>query len=224
VASVGRHVSALIGRARPPLVAAVLVAAVLVAGHDTLYLVTYGPGEVHHALAASGHGVPWTGICLAALMVGGAVALVAVQRSHRLNARLRQIGAPPVRRVSTRHLARRIASLWLPLLIVSLLVFAVQENIEHVAHHGGHLPLLEVWYLGEYQWTVPIFALVALAAAALGAATTAHLRVLAEAVRRWEARRAPRPGGRIRLPDWSGLRHSHVPAPYQGRAPPPVWV
>jgi hypothetical protein len=198
----------------------VLVAAVLVAGHDSLYLAAYGLRDYRHALASSGHGVPWTGICLAALLTVGAVAVVAIQRSHRLNRRLRQLGAPPVQTVPAGQLASRIAGLWLPLLVIALTLFAVQENVEHFTNHKGHLPLLEVLYAGEYQWAIPIFALVALAVAVVGTVATAHLRALTDAIERWLDGFAPRAGLRFTLSARRGFRQTHIGQPYRGRAPP----
>lgn len=201
---------------------ALLGLAVLTAGHDSLYLATYGVRDYHHALASTGHGVPWTGICLAGILGAVAVALVAVQRSRRLNRRLRQLGAPPLRTARIGPLGRRIVGLWLPLLATVLLVFTVQENLEHVTNHGGHFPALDVLYLGEYQWTIPIFAVVALAAAAIGTVTIEHLRVLAEAVGHWEARAARR--ARVLMPNRRhlGFRQTHIGQPYRGRAPPRI--
>lgn len=200
----------------------VLVAAVVVAGHDSLYLAAYGLRDYPHALASSGHGVPWTGICLAALLCVGGVAVVAFQRSHHLNRRLRQLGAPRVRTVQAGQLASRIAGLWLPLLVIALTIFAVQENVEHFTNHKGHLPLLEVLYAGEYQWAIPIFSLVALAAAAVGTLATAHLRALAEALERWQDRLARQIDPRFTLPARRGFRQTHIGQPFRGRAPPRI--
>jgi hypothetical protein len=121
--------------------------------------------------------------------------------------------------MDARRMAGRVVGLWLGLLATVLVVFAVQENVEHVLHHGGHLPLADVLYVGEYTWTVPIFAIVALAAAAVGTVAIERIRLLAEAVRWWEGRHRSS-AARIQRPGVVELPPSHHQRTYRGRAPP----
>jgi hypothetical protein len=199
-----------------------LALAVWVPAHDLVYLAAYGVNGHRHSLEASGHGAYWLAIGLAALLGLTALATVIAQRSDALRRRLGELGGVSVRPVAPRRLVRRGARLWLLLLAACLAVFVVQENLEHLTQHAGHLPGLGVLYAGEYAATLPIFAALALAAAAIGSLAIERLRALAEAVAR--AERVPRPMREARRPSSvGGVRPREVRStPDLGRAPPPL--
>jgi hypothetical protein len=201
---------------------ALLTAAVWVAAHDLVYLAAHGVGGYRPALQASGHGGYWVAMGVAAVLGAGALATLALQRSHALARRLVQLGGLRVRPSSSARLVARIARLWLLLLVASLAIFIAQENLEHLTQHAGHVPGLEVLYGTEYHATLPIFAALALAAATIGSLAIERLRALAEAVAR--AERAPWPERRPRRPappDAPRVRDQRS-APDLGRAPPPL--
>jgi hypothetical protein len=204
---------------------AALTAAVVVAGHDLVYIAAHGLGSYRSALDASGHGVPWTGVGAAALLAAAALGAITVQRSRRLNRRLRDLGGADVGWGFASGLARRIGRLWLLLLATGLAVFTVQENIEHFAAHGGHFSYLEVLYAGEHALAIPVFALLSLAAATVGGLALERLHVLAKAVANAE-NRSPRPErvGQRRPSPRLGRPRLLRGQPDLGRAPPQLGI
>lgn len=204
---------------------AALTAAVLVAGHDLVYLTAYGLGNYRSVLEAYGHGLPWTGVWLAAILAAAALGAIAVQRSRRFNRRLRDLGGADVGWEFTSGLARRIGRLWLLLLATGLAVFTVQENVEHFAQHGGHFYNLGVLYAGEYVLTIPVFALLSLAAATVGSLALERLRVLAKAVAHAEtSSHRPQWVGQRRPSPRLGRTGLYRGRPDLGRAPPPLGI
>jgi hypothetical protein len=201
---------------------ALLSAAVWVAAHDLVYLAGHGIRGYRPALEASGHGEYWLAIGVAALLGAGALATLVLQRSQRLARRMAEHGGPRVRPMSSARLVARIARLWLLLLVGTLAIFVLQENLEHLTQHAGHLPGLKVLYATDYAATLPIFAALALAAATIGSLGTERLRQLAEAVARAErAARPERQAPRPMLPDAPRVSDARS-APDLGRAPPPL--
>lgn len=203
---------------------AALTAAVLVASHDLVYLTAYGLGGFRSVLETSGHGAPWTGVWLAAILAAAALGAVAVQRSRRLNRRLRDLGGD-VGWGFASGLARRIGRLWLLLLAAGLALFTVQENVHQFAQHGGHFSYLEVLYAGEYALAIPVFALLSLAAATAGSLALERLHALAKAVARAE-NKSPRPerAGQRRPSPRLGQPRLHRGQPDLGRAPPQLGI
>lgn len=198
-----------------------LVVAVLVPAHDLVYLAAYGFARRHEALVASGHGAYWTAIAIGTLLGIGALAAVAAHRSRRLRRRLAELGGLHVDPIPAAALVGRIATLWLLLLATSLVVFVVQENFEHARQHPGHLPGLTALYAPDYQWALPIFAALSLAAAAIGSLTLARLHALADAVARAEGLKLTSAAEPIGTPTFelAGTRRIRS-TPDLGRAPP----
>jgi hypothetical protein len=201
------------------LVRAVAVAAVAVLGHDLAYSVAYGPGA-EAARRASGHEPYWAWTWLAVL--AGVVALVAAAAFTMLQLQRRlQRGERP-RGIHVTPYLRELLSLWPRLALAALVVFALQENVEHFVAHGGHVVGWQLLWSPEFLVAVPSFGLAALLVGAVAALFVSTIAVLREAVRRAGARpsRAPRsvrrPVGRDPRPSWRGT----LAAPDLGRAPP----
>jgi hypothetical protein len=198
-----------------------LAAAVMVAAHDLVYLAAYGLGAHRHALAASGHGGSWTAIVLTVLLAAGALGVLAVQRCRVLTRRLGDLGGVSVQPLSGAKLATRIGRLWLVVFAFTVALFLLQENLEHIVRHAGHVPGLGALYAGEYRAAIPILAVLSLAAATIGSLAIERLRALGEAVARAEQttlrpRRQPlvRPASVLVRP------RARRATPDLGRAPP----
>lgn len=197
---------------------AVLIAAVLVAAHDLVYLAAYGP-RAQRILEAAGHGPAWVAVAVGALLGAGALAAITLHRSRVLRRRLTSLGGPALDPLPMPQLVRRIGRLWLPLLAVSLGVFAIQENLEHLQHHG-HLPGTAVLWSVGYEWALPIFAALTFGAAAIGTVAVSRIAALAAAVAKAFAarRRVTRPSWPIASDAWRTRQLRS--APDLGRAPP----
>jgi hypothetical protein len=198
----------------------VLVAAVLVAAHDLVYLAAYGP-RAQRILEEAGHGPTWVAVGVGALLGAAALAALTLHRSRMLRQRLIALGGPALAPLPVPQLVVRIGRLWMPLLAVSLVAFAVQENLEHLQHHG-HVPGAAVLWSVGYEWALPIFAALTFAAAAVGSVALARIAALALAVARASRaiRRMMRPSWPITSDTWRTRQLRSVPD--LGRAPPPL--
>lgn len=197
----------------------VLAMAVLLVGHQLVYLATYGWRGIERALASVGHDAYWLVIGTAVSVTVVACLLLSVRRWLRLRAALRRHRSARRRgtidwhvfQVTTLRLVPRLA-------LAALLLFFVQENLEHYLHHGGHVPGVGVLLGPEYVATLPIFIAVAIVVAFVTALLQLGLAALARLVgtiRRRPDRNAPRPAG-IFLP----IRPRSRSTPDLGRAPP----
>jgi hypothetical protein len=197
---------------------ALLVAAVLAPAHDLVYLAAYGP-RAQRILDTAGHGPAWFAVAVACLLGGGALAAITLHRSRILRRRLRSLGGPALDSLPLPQLAARIWRLWVPLLLVSLAVFAVQENLEHLNHHG-HLPGTAVLHGVGYEWALPIFVALTFAAAVVGSVALARVAALAAAVAQASTDRlgTARPSWPIPSDAWRTRQLRS--APDLGRAPP----
>jgi hypothetical protein len=199
--------------------AVVAVAAIGVLGHDLAYAAAYGPGA-DAARRASGHELYWAWTWLAVL--AGVAALVALAgfTTVQLLRRLERGDRP--RGIHLTPYLRELFRLWPRLALAALIVFTLQENVEHFVGHGGHVVGWQLFWSPEFVAAVPSFGLAALLVSAVAALFVSTITVLQEAVRRAGARRsrAPRsvlrPGGRDPRPLWRGT----LAAPDLGRAPP----
>ena len=200
---------------------AVLALAVLVVGHNLVFLITYGSGS-SVALIRTGHGSRWdetVRVVLAAEILLAATATLRLAHLYRLVHRL----SPGFMAdgLSARGYVRALLPLWAGLFATSSLLFVVQENFEHWSAGLG-LPGLDVLGSGAYVGPMPVFALVSLFVAAVAALFRWGVRTL-------EARIA---AGRIpHLPPSSSPRVRFGPDPDRhttsilgrnlaGRAPP----
>jgi len=167
-----------------------LLAPVVVLGHELVLWVGHGPGaSVAASLRATGHGTAWVLTATAILLAAVAAGIAVAGRIGALRRRLQGLAArlPSHRRLDNRELASR---LWWSFGL-SVIGFLVLENAEHATVHG-HLPMLEPLIRGQYVATIPIFAVLALVAAALSLLVHGRLRTLEVEVRRAERTCLPR--------------------------------
>ena len=205
---------------------ALFVAVVLVAGHDATYAIANGIGGLSAALRDTGHDGYWTPtVLLVAAMAAGAGAL-ALWRRGQLLAVLRALGAKR-RAVNARDLvAAPTLFLAVRLAVAALLIFVAQENLEHYAAHGGHLPGFGVLVGHGYASTLPVFAALAVLTAFVVRYVATDTTLLLAAIA--QVRALPRSVRRVlvRRPEWVNLpRYAAVAArPDLGRAPPVLLV
>lgn len=198
----------------------VLTLAVLLVGHQLVYLVTYGWRGVERALSSVGHDAYWVLIGSAVTVILlGALAL-SLRRWMSLRATLR-LSSPSRRRgsIDWNEFRATVVQLVPRLALAAIVLFFVQENLEHYLHHAGHVPGMGVLLGPEYVGTLPIFvavsSVVALATALLQLGLAALARLVDQAARRRPERDIPRPAGR-HLP----VHPCSRTAPDLGRAPP----
>lgn len=195
--------------------------AVVLAGHQLVYAATYGLLGVEQALSSAGHGAYWliTGALVSLALAAGV--LLGARRWMGLRAQLRAAERFPRRggsidwpafRASVVRLAPRLA-------LSALAIFFVQENLEHSAYYGGHLPGLGVLIGSEYTATIPIFVLVAALVAGITSLLHLSLASLARLVDRLRRRRPERASLRPSRHLVPVNRWSHF-TPDLGRAPP----
>ncbi len=200
----------------------VLAALALLVSHDAIWLVQLGPGEgLAAALRSGGHGY-WGGMS-GVMAVLALVAVVAiVRRLSRLRRSAVELGAG--RGVSVRassYLARASVA-WPRLLVVVLIGFALQENVEHALTHG-HTPGLGALLGPEHPLAIPVIATITLIGSLLASIILVVEDALLASIRDLDSRnRAPlrliRPALTLRRPSMSR------PRAHAGRAPPALLV
>lgn len=198
---------------------AVPVAVVAVLGHDLVYAAAYGAGA-EAVRRASGHDPYWTWTWLVVLLATAGLVGVSIAAALRLVRRLEPSDRPP--RIAMSPYLREVLRIWPRLALGALLVFVVQESVEHYVAHGGHVPGVQLFWSGEYAFTLPSFGLVALLVSSVAALFMRTLAVLDAAVRRSGARpvRPPRRSPRPAWPDPRPRRLGTLATPDLGRAPP----
>ena len=199
----------------------VLALAVLLVAHQLVYFATYGWRGIERALASAGHDAYWFvigSVVSLALLAGLALSL---RRWLTLRAELRRSAGTrrPRTTIDWAQVRGTVGNLVPRLALAALVLFFVQENVEHYLHHAGHVPGLGVLLGPEYVATLPIFftvaVVVALVTALLRLGLAALERLVDQATRRRPERDVPRPAGR-HLPVHPCSRST----PDLGRAPP----
>ena len=151
--------------------AAVLQLAALVLAHQLVFLARYG-SRFGEAFAHSGHGEAWTAAVITSLVLVAGVATMAAVRLIRLGVRVRRIGGavlastpPTLERGAFLGACLRLAP---RMVVLTLMLLTVQENVEHVAAGLG-VPgpgvLFSAEYVGGAWITIAVALLVSLAAA-----------------------------------------------------------
>ena len=199
----------------------VLALAGLLVAHQRVYVATYGWRGIERALASAGHDAYWFvigSVVSLALLAGLALSL---RRWLTLRAELRRSAGTrrPRTTIDWAQVRGTVGNLVPRLALAALVLFFVQENVEHYLHHAGHVPGLGVLLGPEYVATLPIFftvaVVVALVTALLRLGLAALERLVDQATRRRPERDVPRPAGR-HLPVHPCSRST----PDLGRAPP----
>jgi hypothetical protein len=208
-------------RLRGPVAFWALAGITLLASHDAVFLVQLGPGEgLARVLRTAGHDY-WG--AASALLVGLALLAAAATavRLARLHREARSLGAVSRMRAPLSS-ARRTLAIWLRLLAVVAIGFAIQENLEHLGMHGH--PIGVGALVGpEYPLAMPVIGLLTLVGAALAALIVGAELELVDAIAalRRPMARAPRSIAQppLILGPRRGVRLTPASA---GRAPPPM--
>ena len=151
-------------RRRDLLSLATLSLAALILGHHLVFLTAYGP-EYWTMLERTGHGPVWAVTVLTVAILSAGLVFLAVRRiaSLRRLARAVEDGETTVRDGSLRHLAGHVLRLWCVVVVASLALFVLNENLERAAI-GLPIPGLAI-LAGGIGHTSPIFAFLVVAAA-----------------------------------------------------------
>ena len=185
------------------LVLLVLVAVSAVAAHQATYLLRF-QGVARAVVDEPAHDAVWAPLVALVAVAGILVGLVASSQVRRLAAHAAHDSGTAHPRRELRSFALDVASLWLRLGIATALVYAFQENIEHILAGLGPSGLDALVAHGPVPVLVVLFS--SLLVAAVAALVRWRCRELlariarARSRRARQAARAPRPSLSIRLP------------------------
>lgn len=204
---------------------ATLVLASLLVAHTTIFLARHGTGPAFAAaMSAEGHDAYWPAFIL--VVGGGSLVLAAttLRRLHRLAGRAqrrrRSADGTPLSGYGD-----ELKSLWPNLFGATTILYAIQENIEHLAIQG-HLPGANILWGPEGSFAIPGLLFVTLLVAALGALIRWRVHVyvarIGRGAERADARRAvaSRPGRRWALVGAASALARIAVRLDAGRAPP----
>ena len=145
----------------------VMALVTLVVAHDLVFLLAYG-SEYDAALARSGHDGAWGSAVAVVLLAAVCLIGVGSWRLYRLGVIVRSLEpsegplAP-----SVRDFARSLLDLWWRLAVAAIVLFVLEENVEHL-HVGSTLPGLSVLSSPAYPNAAWIIAGIALLVAFVG--------------------------------------------------------
>ncbi len=149
----------------------VLALVSLLIAHTAIYAAQYGLGDrFAGAMSGAGHDGWWLPASLAILGVGLVALLHVLGVLSRLESVARDVPEERLRPgdAAGPRFAPEVLTIWRRLFLVVAVLFAVQENLEHLVMQG-HLPGVDVLGGAEYPLALPILAAVTLTLAALGA-------------------------------------------------------
>jgi len=155
-------------RLRSGIYAAAAALAALVLAHNFIFLAHYWSG-FGRALTSTGHGQAWVTAAIVSLALGAALVVGAAWRRRALqgqagNLGLSRLPSEPDRRA----MAQRWLIWWAALLVVTVVLFVLEENVE-LASLGQRLPGIGVLLSDQYPNAVVIISLVALAVSLVAA-------------------------------------------------------
>lgn len=199
-----------------------LAAVSLLVSHDAIWLVQLGAGEdLAAALRSGGHG--YWGVASVALGVSGLAGVTAVGRHlwHLRRAANRVASTTALRPRGASYLSR-VSRAWAWLLVLVLIGFVLQENVEHTLTHG-QAPGFGALLGPEHPLAIPVIAAITLIGALLASVVLVIEEALLAIIRGDDQRR--RPPRRLLRPE-PGLRRSAMSRPraHTGRAPPGLLV
>lgn len=212
-------------RRRDLLSLATLSLAALILGHHLVFLTAYGP-QYWTMLERTGHGPVWAITVATVAILSAGLAFLALRRLASLGrlARAVEDGGTTVRDGSMRHLAALVLRVWCVILVASLALFVLNENMERAAI-GLPAPGIAI-LAGGIGHTSPIFVFMAVAAAV----------ALVAGLYRWRRDVLLARVG-VDRPTWDRSAHARPPRPspllrrrprsvvgsrLAGRAPPPL--
>ncbi len=198
---------------------ALLVALAFALGHQIVYLIQYG-ANAGSALARTGHDGQWTFAVATIVSLATLLVIAAGVELRRLGARARSIGEQVGPRGSLSALALDIVPLFFAVLLLSLALFLVVENLEYVSA-GLEAPGATLLISPVHQETLIVFELVSFAVALVAGLYRWRRDVLIELIE-LAGRQAP-----LRRPDLWSKWPAVIVAPTiivrarpPGRAPP----
>jgi len=152
------------GRQRDLLSLATLSLSALILGHHLVFLTAYGP-QYWTMLERTGHGPVWAITVATVAILSAGLVILAIRRiaSLRRLARVVEDGGTTIRDGGFRHLAGLVLRLWCLVVVVSLALFVLNENLERAAI-GLPAPGLAL-LAGGIGHSSPIFVFMAVAAA-----------------------------------------------------------
>jgi hypothetical protein len=200
----------------------ILAVVALLVAHDVIFLAEYGDGPAFaRAMSEGGHDGYWLPFTVGAILAGGVLLLRSLTTVSRLRAQASQVGW--LEELPAPSYSSELFGIWRVLFPLVAVLFALQENLEHLAV-GGQFLGLEALVGPDNPLAVPVIAHVTLALAALGALLRWRIAVLR---RRLTAARATHPPvtDERPCPEWGSV---HTFAPHRwmtgrldaGRAPP----
>ncbi len=161
------RVGAMASRVRALAAAATMVFVALVVAHNLIFVVEYGWG-FKTALSRTGHTATWSLAVEIVLLAGFAGVLVAAWQLTRLSRRATELGLGRLGERPGRRFGIRWLVLSARLLIVTVVLFTAQENLEHL-RAGLALPGPSVLLPPGHPYALLVIAVVAIAVAFLGA-------------------------------------------------------
>jgi hypothetical protein len=161
----------------PRLRQTILVLAALFVAHDAVYVARFGIGAGYaRAMTAQGHDGYWAPASFLLVIGLAVVALVGLAAYRGLTSDAKGIGRAADADGRPSYVAE-LATIWLRLFPTVAILFAIQENLEHLAvdgHLAGIAPLV-----GPGSAAVlPVLAATTFALAAVGAVVRWRIRVL----------------------------------------------
>ena len=164
---------------------AVLAAVALQSAHAAIFAAQYGLGDrFAAAMARSGHD-GWWGPASAIVLGAGMVLLLralGILADLERAARGRRTPDLPAGTAAEGRFGSEVRSIWRRLLPLVTVLFAAQENVEHLLSHGQLLGIDALIGPG-YALAVPVLAFVTLVASAAGALVRWRVAVLRARVR-----------------------------------------
>jgi hypothetical protein len=198
----------------------VLVAVTHLVSHDAVWLMQTGPAAgVAAELRRVGHGY-WGAVSVTILLIGAVTLAATAWRLAVLRRRAREVGPMSSAR-RPRWNARRLGITWLRVAGIVLLVFAVQENVEHFVAHG-HVLAGGALLGPEYPLAIPAIAAISAVAALVVVALTAVEKRLEQHIAQVLRSERARPPQRVDRPSMRVVvrRLSTLVGTDAGRAPP----
>ena len=199
-----------------------LVGLSLLISHDAIWLVQLGPGEsLAAALRSGGHGY-WGGASGVLAVVGLVAGVAIARRLWGLRRSASEIGAGRGARVRPSSFLLRAMGAWPRLLVLVLIGFTLQENVEHALTHG-HTPGLGALLGPEHPLAVPVIAAITLIGSLVASIVLVTEDVLLAIIRDLDWR-GPPPRRLVRPMLTLGLPSMSRPGAHAGRAPPVIFV
>jgi hypothetical protein len=159
----------------PRLRQAILVLAALFVAHDAIYLARYGLGDGYaRAMSAGGHHAYWLPVSMLITLGVAIIAIAAIGAYRRLRRAAPTTGSDAEPGPSY---VAEAADVWIRLFPAVAILFAVQENLEHLAADGHLVGVAPLVGPGS-AIVLPVLAVTTFVLAAMGAGVRWRVRVL----------------------------------------------